>query len=188
VLTVAGLAAVLTAMGGGSAGSGGTGWTAQTAAPAPPPDQHSAPDRAPDRTSTVAAAGTDAQASAKAWLQATQSVSYADPVPSAWIDRARPVVTARLATEYDRYRNSGRGAAWPGFVDDQCVTTATDIDSTIPPEAPRSDTIVSVQLAARLVTVCQRGDPAAHPAEDFAATLTLVRGRDRLWRVDQQIY
>jgi hypothetical protein len=42
-------------------------------------------------------------------------VSYADPVPSAWIDRARPVITARLATEYDRYRNGGRGAAWPGF-------------------------------------------------------------------------
>jgi hypothetical protein len=51
----------------------------------------------------------------EAWLQATQSVSYADPVPSAWIDRARPVITARLATEYDRSRNGGRGAAWPGF-------------------------------------------------------------------------
>jgi hypothetical protein len=158
-------------------------WTARTAAPAPP-GQHSAADRAP----TEAAAGTDPQASARAWLQATQSVSYADPVPSAWIDRARPVITARLATEYDRYRNGGRGAAWPGFVDDQCVTTATDVDSTIPPEAPRSDTVVNVQLAGRLVTVCQRGDPTAHPAQDFAATLTLVRGGDGLWRVDQQIY
>ena len=184
MLTVAGLAAVLTATVGGSAGSGASGWTAQTAAPAAPPGQPSAPDQAP----TVAAAGTDPQASAQAWLQATQSVSYADPVPSAWIDRARPVITARLAREYDRSRDGGRGAAWPSFVDNQCVTTATDIDSTIPPEAPRSDTVVNVQLAARLVTVCQRGDPAAHPAEDFAATLTLVRGGDRLWRVDQQIY
>ena len=107
-----------------------------------------------DRQDPVAAAGylapavaaADPVASAVAWLQATRSLSYADGSPSGWVARARPVVTDRLAADYERRRDGNAGADWPDFVAAGCVSVVTDADGVIPLEAPRTEDAVNVML------------------------------------------
>lgn len=133
-------------------------------------------------------AAPDLVASAVAWLRVTREVSYTDRSPTAWTGRARPVVTDRVADAYARLRDAGGGVDWSDFVTDQCVTAATGVDGVIPPEAPRTAALVNVQVAGQVITTCRRGDPARHPPLDVAATVTLLRGPDGRWRVDDQLY
>jgi hypothetical protein len=60
-----------------------------------------------------AVAATDPVASAVAWLQATRSLSYANGSASGWVARAWPVVTDRLAADYERRRDGNAGAGGP---------------------------------------------------------------------------
>lgn len=136
--------------------------------------------------SAVAAA--DPVASAVAWLGATRSVSYADGSLSGWVDRARPVVTDRLAAEYERRRGGNAGADWPDFVAAGCVSVVADASGVIPPEAPRTDRVVNVQVVGRLTTTCRRGGAAGRAPQDLAATLTLLRTASGVWIVDRQLY
>ena len=135
-----------------------------------------------------AVAAADPVASAVAWLQATRSVSYADGSPSGWVARARPVVTDRLAADYERRRDGNAGADWPDFVAAGCVSVVTDASGVIPPEAPRTDSVVNVQVAGRLTTTCRQGGAAGRPPQDLAATLTLLRTSSGVWLVDRQLY
>ena len=135
-----------------------------------------------------AVAAADPVASAVAWLQATRSVSYADGSPSGWVDRARPVVTDRLAADYERRRDGNAGADWPDFVAAGCVSAVTDASGVIPPEAPRTDSVVNVQVVGRLTTTCRQGGAAGRAPQDLAATLTLLRTSSGVWLVDRQLY
>jgi hypothetical protein len=130
----------------------------------------------------------DPVASAVAWLGATRSVSYADGSPSGWVDRARPVVTDRLAAEYERRRDGNAGADWPDFVAAGCVSVVTDASGVIPPEAPHTETVVNVQVAGRLTTTCRHGGAGGRAPQDLAATLTLLRTSSGVWLVDRQLY
>ena len=136
----------------------------------------------------VAVAATDPVASAVAWLQAARSVSYADGSPSGWVDRARPVVTDNLAADYERRRDGNAGADWPDFVAAGCVSVVIDASGVIPPEAPRTDSVVNVQVVGRLITNCRHGGAAGRAPQDLAATLTLLRIASGTWLVDRQLY
>lgn len=165
-------------------------WQAESAESVRPEQTSAGPPTAQDRAGgghlPAAVAATDPVVSAVAWLQATRSLSYAEP-PSGWIDRVRPVVTDRLAADYDRLRDGGAGVDWPAFVADGCVSVVADAAGVIPLEAPRTEDEVNVQVAGRLVTTC--GERAVgRPAQDLAATITLVRGSDGLWLVDHQLF
>jgi hypothetical protein len=135
-----------------------------------------------------AVAATDPVVSAVAWLQATRSVSYADGSPSGWVDRARSVVTNRLAAEYEMLRDGNAGADWPDFVAAGCVSVVTDASGVVPPEAPRTDSVVNVQVVGRLSTTCRQGGAAGRTRQDLAATLTLLRTSSGVWLVDRQLY
>ena len=135
-----------------------------------------------------AVAATDPVASAVAWLQATRSVSYADGFPSDWVARARPVVTDHLAADYERRRDGNPGADWPDFVAAGCVSAVADASGVIPPEAPRTDSVVNVQVVGRLTTTCRQGGAAGRTPRDLAATLTLLRTSSGVWLVDRQLY
>jgi len=116
VLAGAALAAVaLLWWAGTSGGPGGAGSAA-------PGDRR---DAAAGGYLASAVGAADAVASAVAWLGATRSVSYADGSPSGWVDRARPVVTDRLAAEYERRRDGNAGADWPDFVAAGCMSVAS---------------------------------------------------------------
>ena len=180
VLAGAALAAVaLLWWAGTSGGPGGAGSAA-------PGDRQDSAAEAGYLAPAVAAA--DPVASAVAWLQATRSVSYADGSPSGWVARARPVVTDRLAADYERRRDGNAGADWPDFVAAGCVSVVTDASGVIPPEAPRTDSVVNVQVAGRLTTTCRQGGAAGRPPQDLAATLTLLRTSSGVWLVDRQLY
>ena len=135
-----------------------------------------------------AVAATDPVASAMAWLGATRSVSYTDGSPSRWVDRARPVVTDRLAAEYELLRDGNVGADWPDFIAARCVGAVTDASGVIPPEAPRTDSVVNVQVVGRLTTTCRQGGAAGRTPRDLAATLTVLRTSSGVWLVDRQLY
>jgi hypothetical protein len=135
-----------------------------------------------------AVAAADPVDSAVAWLGATRSVSYAGGSASGWVDRARPVVTDRLAAEYERRRDGTAGADWPDFVAAGCVSAVTDTAGVIPPEAPRTDSVVNVQVVGRLTTTCRQGGTAGHPPQELAVTLTLLRTSSGVWLVDRQLY
>jgi hypothetical protein len=126
--------------------------------------------------------------SAVAWLGATRSISYADGSASSWVDRAGPVVTDRLAAEYELLRDGNAGAGWPDFVAAGCVSVVTDAAGVIPPEAPHTDSMVNVQVVGRLATTCRQDGAAGHPPQDLAATLTLLRTASGVWLVDRQLY
>ena len=180
VLAGAALAAVTVLWSDGtSGGPGGAGSAA-------PEEQQNPAPVAEYPASAVAAA--DPVASAVAWLQATRSVSYADGSPSGWVARARPVVTDRLAADYQRRRDGNAGADWPDFVAAGCVSVVTDASGVIPPEAPRTDSVVNVQVVGRLTTTCRQGGAAGREPQDLAATLTLLRTSSGVWLVDRQPY
>jgi hypothetical protein len=164
------------------------GLEAAPAAPTAPPASRTAPTTAPLPTLARAEPSTDPVESAAAWLSAYRSVRYDDPTPMAWLDRVRPVVTQRLGTEYEGYRDGSIGAGWEEFGRQRCSAAVEDAGGVIPREAPRTRTTVHVQIAGTLHTRCQDPTAAQRPVEDLAATLKLVRGGDGLWRVDRRLY
>ena len=151
-------AAALLWWAGTSGGPGGAGSAA--------PEERQ--DPAAEAGYLAPAVAADPVASAVAWLQATRSVSYADGSPSGWVARARPVVTDRLAADYERLRDGNGGADWPDFVAAGCVGVVTDASGVIPPEAPRTDSVVNVQLVGRLTTTCRHGGAAGRPPQNLA--------------------
>ena len=64
----------------------------------------------------------------------------------------------------------------------------THASGVIPPEAPRTDSVVNVQVAGWLTTTCRQGGAAGRPPQDLAATLTLLRTSSGVWLVDRQLY
>lgn len=136
-----------------------------------------------------AVASEDPVESALAWLRAARTQRF-DDAPTAWIDRVLPVVTARLAQEYESYREGSVGADWAEFVQDRCTATVEEAGGVVPEEAPRSPSTVSVQVAGSLLTRCDRKDAAPRPTEHLAATLELIRQADGRWRVNErpQVY
>ncbi|GGM79348.1 hypothetical protein GCM10012275_57400 [Longimycelium tulufanense] len=184
-LTIAGLALVATACTGQSAGSGPTATTTQ------PSFHRTTPADMTSGTSTATAPPathyTDPIAAAKEWLVAYRSVSWTDPRPSAWIDRIRPVITDRLAGEYDQYRDGNGGADWRTFVERHCTSKVENVNGTRPAENPGTDTAAPVLVSGAVKTTCANGEPPT-PSEKVAATVNVLRGPDGGWRVDQQVY
>ncbi|GCD96956.1 hypothetical protein EHYA_04643 [Embleya hyalina] len=121
-------------------------------------------------------------AAAREWLVRYRSVSWTDSAPSAWVDRIRPVVTDRLAAEYEPFRQGG-AARWSDFVERRCATTAEEVDGTVPREAPATESAVSVLVNGRVVTRCERRKDVV---EEFSAVVEVVRAPDGVWRVDQR--
>lgn len=130
----------------------------------------------------------DPVASAIAWLRTSRELSYQDGSPSAWIDRAMPVVTGELQAQYQQARTGSAGADWEDFVRDRCRTTVEGPAGVIPAEAPRTASVVAVQVTGNVQTTCEAKDAAAPPVETVAATLELARAKDGLWRVRQRLY
>lgn len=161
--------------------------TDPAAAPASAPASSEATN-APPPVLAPGQASDDPVASATTWLRAYRSLSYTDPNPTAWIDRVRPVVTDRLAGEYDSYREGSTGAQWGDFVAQRCTSTVENAGGVIPSEAPRTATAVNVQLSGALQARCQTENDDERLLEDLAATVVVIRGHDGLWRVDQRLY
>lgn len=124
---------------------------------------------------------------AKQWLINYRSISWADAKPSAWIDRVRPVITDRLAAEYDQLRDGSGGADWTDFVQRRCTSTVELVDGTRPSENPGTDTAVTVLVSGEITTTCAAGQPPT-PTTRFAATLTVINSGGTGWHVDRQVY
>lgn len=124
---------------------------------------------------------------AKQWLIGYRSISWTDPKPSAWIDRIRPVITERLAAEYDRLRNGGGGADWNDFVQRRCTSSVANLDGTQPSENPGTAKSVTVLVSGEIKTTCTAGQPPT-PTTRFATTLTVINSGSNGWRVDRQVY
>lgn len=146
----------------------------------------SAPQREDDPQ--VAAPAVDPVASAIAWLRASRELSYQDGSPTAWIDRAMPVVTGELQTQYQQARAGSVGADWDDFLRDRCRTSVEGPAGVIPAEAPRTASVVAVQVTGNVQTSCEAKDAAVPPVETVAATLELSRAKDGFWRVSQRLY
>jgi hypothetical protein len=68
------------------------------------------------------------------------------------------------------------------------VSVVADASGVIPPEAPRTDSVVNVQVVGRLATICRQGGAAGRAPQDLAVTLTLLRTSSGVWLVDRQLY
>lgn len=142
----------------------------------------------PQDTTSVAAADPDdaVEELAAAWLVAYRTSSYTSQA-DAWIDRTAPYVTDALRQQNLQLRDGGRGpgVVWQDFFDRRCIARVADAVAVIPPEAPRTDDTVHVQVAGTLRTSCTTGtDP---PDEALAVTLTAVR-TDAGWRIASRDY
>ncbi|GAA4554884.1 hypothetical protein GCM10023175_54010 [Pseudonocardia xishanensis] len=135
-----------------------------------------------------AVASPDPVLSATSWLHAYRTVTAQDAAASAWIDRVMPVVTGQLADSYEQAREGSSGARWAEFQERGCVTTVEDAGGVIPDEAPRSETVVNVQVSGRVTTICADRQAPPTPDETLGATLSLERGEDGLWRVSRRLY
>ncbi|MGW1991470.1 hypothetical protein [Embleya sp. NPDC001921] len=122
-------------------------------------------------------------AAASEWLTRYRSATWMDSTATAWIDRVRPTVTDDLAGEYESFRN-GTASGWSDFVDRQCVTTAENVESTIPSEVPATETAAIVLVNGRIVTRCKGQHESS---EEFAAVVGVVRTPDGSWRVDERV-
>lgn len=124
-----------------------------------------------------------AQSAAKEWLTRYQSASWQDPLPSAWVARTRPVVTQKLALEYEQLLNGGGGASWAKLVSGKCTDTVAGVTATFPSEVPPSERSAVVLVTGTLVTNCPGVDQTSEPV---AATVSVVLEADGLWRVAQR--
>lgn len=157
-------------------------------------DAGDGPSPAADRSAAVSGSvlspGTpdvDPVTSARAWLRSYFSVSYTDPTPTSWLDRVEPVLTDELAQTYRRSHEDGSaGYTWSEFVASRCTSFVVEDAGTVPPEAPRTDAEVYVQVVGTLDTRCP-ADEARNGSESVAATLALIRERSGVWRVDQRV-
>lgn len=149
----------------------------------PPPSSTAAPASAEP---SAHGGASDPVAAATEWLVISHGISWTDPKPGAWIDRVRPVVTDRLATEYAGYRDGGDGTDWDTIVAHRCTSTVVGATGTVPSETPATTSAANVLVSGDLTTTCTAGQPPA--AQKLAATVTVLRGPDGTWRVDQQVY
>lgn len=152
------------------------------APPAEPPPPVATPPAADDPRTGVANSPTS---TAQAWFAAYHHADWREE-PTAWIDDVRPYVTPALDKRNTALRDGHTGVDWQQFVRRQCVTTATDIDAVIPPEAPGTRTTVNVQVAGTLTTSCALGQPET-PRRLVAATIVTTRSHVK-WQVDQLLY
>ncbi|GGM67803.1 hypothetical protein GCM10012275_43010 [Longimycelium tulufanense] len=144
-----------------------------------------APHTTPVRP-TPQAPVTEPVETARRWLLAYRTRDWTDPGPAVWIDRTRPYVTGAFAAENEQARGGTRGAHWEEFVRRRCRTRVEKATGVIPPEAPRGDTGVYVQVSGIITTTCTAGEP--HPDEPTSATVSVLRGPDGRWRVNQRIH
>ncbi|WP_143510614.1 hypothetical protein [Pseudonocardia sp. Ae717_Ps2] len=159
------------------------------------PGQH-ADSRAPDEgaAGVPQAAGPhavpdrDPLTTARRWLKASRSVNFTDPRPVTWTERVAPVLTGAAAQDNTATAQApATGAGWEQLVANRCSTTVSEIGAVIPPEAPRTDRQVYVQVTGAVRTGCE-GDGLVAPPEHAAATLALAFGPDGLWRVSERLY
>ena len=120
------------------------------------------------------------------WFVAYHSMRWTDTGPAAWIDRVRPYVSARQHDRDETLRNGARGAEWTEFVAGRCATSMTDVEAVIPPEAPRTASVVYVHVIGSSHTACTTADPVLAPSVE-AATLMLIKTPSG-WRVDERLY
>lgn len=125
------------------------------------------------------------EAAAVSWLQATDTVSWHDPTPSAWIGRVQPYVTGPAAADAGQGHVGSHPADWAGFTAGHCTQQVLGIEAVVPPEAPRTATIAYVQLAATLTRDCAQGPPAA--PQPVAVTVEVTRDTAGQWKMNQQI-
>ncbi|MBP2371394.1 hypothetical protein [Pseudonocardia parietis] len=126
---------------------------------------------------------------ARRWLEASRTVSFTDPRPVTWTDRVAPVLTGAAAQENTATaQNTATGAGWEQLVADRCSTAVSDVDAVIPPEAPRTEQQVYVQVIGTVRTGCEQSDGLNIPAERAAATLAVTLEPDGLWRVSDRLY
>ncbi|WP_226351771.1 hypothetical protein [Pseudonocardia sp. ICBG601] len=170
----------------------------------PPPKAASAVGAAVVTPDGIGVASVDPLITAQRWLIATRTVSYTDPDPLAWTDRAAPLLTGPAARANTRLAAHGTrtGGGWPQLVADRCSVTVSGLAAVIPPEAPRSSDRVAVQVSGTVHTRCTEPHGPRVPPEPVAATLTLTRGGidsnspdntgnntggDQLWRVHEHL-
>lgn len=154
-----------------------------SAEPGPPPVASQPSTESDNRTVPMA----ESIEGAKRWLQAYRTISYTDPAPTAWIDRALPLSTERLGRELTRLRGGSPGADWTTFVTRKCRTTIEDVEGTIPDEAPHTAAAAYVQLSGVAVTRCT-SSRSRTMREDIALTVGVQRGPDGTWRVDRRLF
>ncbi len=120
-----------------------------------PPEPSS---RGPGRSITSPTTDTSGAGSvienATKWFVAYHSMRWTDTSPADWIDRVRPFVSARLHDSDETLRHGPRGAEWTEFVAGRCTTSMTDVDAVIPPEAPRTASVVYVHVIGSSHTAC----------------------------------
>ena len=160
---------------------------AVTSTAATEPISNTAPERSSAQLNGTSAAARNAGAVgpievAMQWLAADRQASWTEPA-TAWIARVQPYGTARQAATNQALAGHSGGAAWAEFVADRCTSTVIDLGGVIPPEAPRTDHAVHVQVAGVLRTRCAAG--AAPEQELIAATVTVLLTSTG-WRVDRR--
>ncbi len=156
-------------------------WTPQPpVAPTPSPPAPSGPRYEPSD---------DPATTARLWLEISRSIAYSDPSATTWTERLAPLLTGPAADENGTISAKGAtGAGWEWMTRSRCTSRVTDIDAVIPPEAPRSDQLVYVQVTGSVRTACLDEDAPPTPPESASATLELHRGPDRQWRVANRLY
>lgn len=164
-----------------SAPQGAPSATSSNATPEVPPAQTPPP---PDAAPSTPAA--TPEAAGLAWLTTTNTLSWRDPAPEAWVARAEPYLTGDALRAAAEARNGGAGPDWDRMTSDRCTQRVIDTGSVIPPEAPRSDTVVYVQVSGTVVQQCATGTPL--PPQPIAATLELARSTEGTWRVSSQLF
>lgn len=192
-LVLAGSVLGLGLIAGGAYWAGST-TTPETEQPSPPQSTstrpHSSspapPEAAPPQPDPSTLPGTTPEAAAVAWLDATNTRSWRDPTPTAWTDRAEPHVTGQAADDVRQARTGNAGPDWQRLVHDRCEQRVTGVASVIPPEAPRTDDVVYVQVHGQIVQECATGEPME--PQPLASTVETRRGPDGTWAVSARLF
>lgn len=145
--------------------------------PAPPPPEVDMPPSTPAATP---------EAAAIAWLTTTNTLSWRDSGPDAWVTRAEPYLTGDALQAAQHARSGSPSADWARMTSDRCIQRVIDVDGVIPPEAPRTDTVVYVQVSGTIVQECATGAPL--PPQPTAATLEITRSAVGTWQVSAQLF
>ncbi|NIB31901.1 hypothetical protein HBB16_09445 [Pseudonocardia sp. MCCB 268] len=137
-------------------------WTApaQDTGPEPPgntvPPAHAgaSPGAAP------AAPERDPLATARRWLETTRTVTFDDPSPVSWTDRVAPLLTGPAAAERG-HRRGKRDRCWLAADGRQPLQhRGQRRRAVVPPEAPRTEHQVYVQVTGTVRTGCAARQPA----------------------------
>lgn len=156
-------------------------WTPQPpVGPSPAPPASSGPRHEPSD---------DPATTARLWLEISRSIAYSDPSATTWTERLAPLLTGPAADENAAMSAKGAtGAGWEWMTSSRCTSRVSDVDAVIPPEAPRTDQQVYVQVTGSVRTACLDRDAPPTPPESASATLELHRGPDGQWRVGNRLY